>query len=153
MSTAARGRTRKEIAAEVWRLMAKFTMERVQRGEHFALLRDLGLTSGHLKALAIIRPEEPRPMGVMAELMRCDASQMTALVDRLEERGLVQRKTQPSDRRVKSIALTPRGAEVRRQVLDKLFEPPRELVALDLASLQSLREQLEKLPAETQSLF
>ncbi|MEP7060167.1 MAG: MarR family transcriptional regulator [Actinomycetota bacterium] len=148
-----RGRSKKEIAGEVWRLMSKFTMERIQDGEHLTVLRELGLTPGHLKALAIILPDEPRPMGVMAELMRCDASQMTSLVDRLEDRGLVERKTHPSDRRVKAIALTPRGVEVRQLVLDKLFEPPKELIALDLAGLESLREQLEKLPAPVEGLF
>src|SRR5437773_9802158 len=106
-------RSKRVLAGDVWRLMARFTMERVQSGQPFALLRELGLTPGHLKTLAIIRPDEPRPMGAIAEIMRCDASQVTWLVDRLEERGLVERQTLPSDRRVKSIALTPRGVEVR----------------------------------------
>ncbi|MBA3689978.1 MAG: MarR family transcriptional regulator [Actinobacteria bacterium] len=126
--------------------MARFTMERVQTGGHFAILHELGLTPGHLKALAVIHPDEPRPMGVMADIMRCDASQMTWLIDRLEERDLVERRTMPSDRRVKSIALTPRGVEVRRLVLDKLFEPPEELLGLDATTLEALREHLQKLP-------
>ena len=70
-------RSKRDLAGDVWRLMARFTMERVQSGEHLAMLRELGLTPGHLKALAIIHPDEPRPMGVMADIMRCDASQMT----------------------------------------------------------------------------
>jgi DNA-binding MarR family transcriptional regulator len=146
-------RSKRGLARDVWRLMARFTMERVQSGEHFALLRELGLTPGHLKALALIHPDEPRPMGVMAEVMRCDASQMTWLVDRLEERELVERRTMPGDRRVRTIALTPRGAEVRRLVLDKLFEPPEELLALDAATLEDLLEHLEKLPASGESFF
>ncbi|MEA2557730.1 MAG: hypothetical protein QOG88_1268 [Actinomycetota bacterium] len=148
-----KGRSKKEVAADVWRLMARFTMQRVQGGEHFAVLRELGLTPGHLKALAVILPEEPRPMGVMAEIMHCDASQMTWLVDRLEERGLVERQTSASDRRVKSIALTARGVEVRQLVLDKLFDPPKELLALDAFTLGALREHLEKLPSSGGSFF
>jgi DNA-binding MarR family transcriptional regulator len=140
-------RSKREMAGDVWRLMAGFTMERVQSGEHFALLRELGLTPGHLKVLAIIRPDEPRPMGVMADVMRCDASQLTWLVDRLEERGLVERRAMPNDRRVRTIALTPRGVEVRRQLLARLFEPPSELLALDAATLEALRAHLTKLPA------
>ena len=35
---------------------------------------------------------------------------------------------------------------MRRLILDKLFEPPEELLALDTASLEALREQLRKLP-------
>jgi DNA-binding MarR family transcriptional regulator len=139
-------RPKRELAGDVWRLMARFTMERVQSGEHFAILRELHLTPGHLKALAVIHPDEPRPMGVMADIMGCDASQMTWLVDRLEERELVERRTMPGDRRVRTIALTPRGVEVRRLILDKLFEPPEALLALDAATLEELREHLEKLP-------
>jgi DNA-binding MarR family transcriptional regulator len=146
-------RSKRDLAGDVWRLMARFTMERVQSGEHFALLRELGLTPGHLKALALIHPDEPRPMGVMADVMRCDASQMTWLVDRLEERELVERRTMPGDRRVRTIALTPRGVEVRRLILDKLFEPPEELLALDVATLEDLLEHLEKLPASGESFF
>jgi DNA-binding MarR family transcriptional regulator len=78
---------------------------------------------------------------------------VTWLVDRLEERGLVERQTLPSDRRVKSIALTPRGVEVRTLILDKLFEPPEELVGLDVATLEALREQLQKLPASGRGFF
>jgi DNA-binding MarR family transcriptional regulator len=146
-------RTKRELAGDVWGLMARFTMERMRRSEHITMLRELGLTPGHLKVLAVIHPDEPRPMGVMAEVMRCDASQMTWLIDRLEERELVERRTTPTDRRVKSIALTPRGVEVRRLILDKLFEPPDELLALDAAALEDLRGHLEKLPASGESFF
>ncbi len=73
--------------------MARFTMEKFQRGEHLALLREHGLTPGHMKTLSILDPEQPRPMGVMADMMHCDASQVTWLVDRLEERGFVERRS------------------------------------------------------------
>ena len=35
--------------------------------------------------------DEPRPMGELAPQMHCDSSNMTGIVDRLEERGLVER--------------------------------------------------------------
>jgi hypothetical protein len=54
---------------------------------------------------------------------------------------------------VKSIALTPRGVEVRRLILDKLFEPPEELIGLDAPALESLREHLQKLPASGRGFF
>ena len=41
----------RELATEVWRLIADFTFTRFQRGEHMAVLRAMGLTPGHLKAL------------------------------------------------------------------------------------------------------
>jgi DNA-binding MarR family transcriptional regulator len=146
-------RSKQQLAGDVWRIIAKFTMERIQGGDHVALLRELGLTPGHLKALLVLTPDEARPMGAMAERMRCDASQVTWLVDRLEERDLVERRTTNSDRRVRTIALTPRGVEVRSLVLDRLYEPPPELVALDAATLETLRRELRKLPQPGEPTF
>ena len=146
-------RSKREVAGEVWRLMARYTMDRFQRGGHLEILREQGLTPGHLKTLSVLDPAEPRPMGAMAELLRCDASQVTWLVDRLEERGFVERRTLPTDRRVKTIALTPAGAAYRRRLLFEMFVPPEELVALDATTLQTLLEQLEKLPAPSGDLW
>jgi DNA-binding MarR family transcriptional regulator len=142
-------RSKRDLAGEVWQLMARFTIEKFQRGGHLETLREQGLTPGHLKTLSVLDPAEPRPMGAMAELLRCDASQVTWLVDRLEERGFVERRTLPTDRRVKTIALTTAGVEYRRRLLSEMFVPPEELLALDATTLQTLLDQLEKLPAPT----
>jgi DNA-binding MarR family transcriptional regulator len=140
-------RSKRDLAGDVWLLMARFTMDKLQRGEHLTLLREEGLTPGHMKALSVLDAEEPKPMGVIADLMHCDASQMTWLVDRLEERGLVERRALPADRRVKTIALTPKGVEFRQRMIFEMFTPPEELIGLDGATLEALRTELEKLPA------
>lgn len=147
------GRSKRTVAWEVWRLMACFTMEKFQRGAHLTMLREHGLTPGHMKALSILDAEDPKPMGVMAEMMNCDASQVTWLVDRLEERGFVERRPSTSDRRVKTIALTATGSEFRAALLEQLFEPPAELLEVDTATLVALREQLDKLPAPAQGFW
>ena len=139
-------RTKRTVAWEVWRLMARFTMEKFQRGEHLTLLREQGLTPGHMKTLTILDPDQPRPMGVMADMMNCDASQVTWLVDRLEEQGMVERRAQPTDRRVKAIALTPKGQAFRDRLMEHMFEPPPELMQLDANTLEALRDELAKLP-------
>jgi DNA-binding MarR family transcriptional regulator len=51
-------------------------------------------------------------MGSVAELLSCDASTLTGIADRLEERGLIQRQVDPADRRVKLLALTPTGRDL-----------------------------------------
>jgi DNA-binding MarR family transcriptional regulator len=142
------GRTSKrELATEVWRLLADFTFTRFQRGEHIAVLRSLGLTPGHLRALGVCDPDEPRPMGAMAEALSCDASMATWLVDRLEDHGLVERRSLPHDRRVKTVVLTPKGIQIRARLAEALYEPPKELLKLDAAALESLKRELSKLPA------
>ncbi len=51
----------------------------------------------------------PLPMGSVAEVLSCDASTLTGIADRLEERDLIQRQVDPADRRVKLLALTDAG--------------------------------------------
>lgn len=56
--------------------------------------------------------EGPLPMGSVAEVLSCDASTLTGIADRLEERRLIQRQVDPADRRVKLLALTDAGREL-----------------------------------------
>lgn len=143
------GRTtspKQRLAADVWRLMRDFTIGTTQRGHHFALLKELGLTPGHLKMLAVLQPGTAVPMGALAEACACDASMATWLVDRLEDRGLVERRAVPEDRRVKAVALTPEGLHTRTRILGSLDEPPADLLAMHVESLESLRRELAKLP-------
>jgi DNA-binding MarR family transcriptional regulator len=51
----------------------------------------LGLTEP--QALLIRRLRRPMSMGTAAEALHCDASNLTGIVDRLEKRGLVERRT------------------------------------------------------------
>jgi DNA-binding MarR family transcriptional regulator len=53
-------------------------------------------------------------LGELADRLHCVRSNVTALVDRLEADGLVQRTADPRDRRAMRAALTPLGAERHR---------------------------------------
>ena len=140
------GRRKQELAADVWRLMAGYTTAHFQDRARQAPLRELGLTPGHLKALAALDPDEPRPMRALADALACDASMVTMMADRLEERGLVERRMLPTDRRVKTLILTPLGIETRRRLAEAMSEPPENLMDLDAASLSALRRALVRLP-------
>jgi DNA-binding MarR family transcriptional regulator len=76
----------------------------------------------------------------------CDASMATSLVDRLEEKGLVERRT-PLNRRVKTIVLTPLGIKTKERLSAAFYEPPDALMALDTIALQALLNELRKLSA------
>ena len=58
----------------------------------------------------------------LAERLRCDPSNVTFLVDRLQERRLVSRARGAGDRRVKLLALTSAGLEVRDRLIATLAE-------------------------------
>jgi DNA-binding MarR family transcriptional regulator len=136
----------REIAADVWRLMGEFTFERFKNGPHQAILREYGLTPGHMKALLLLDPDQPKPMRAISDAMHTDASMATWLVDRLEERGLVERRGSADDRRVKRVVLTREGIRVRERLRDGLYDPPAELLALDAARLEAIRGALSALP-------
>jgi DNA-binding MarR family transcriptional regulator len=108
--------------------------------EAASILQQSGLTPGHLKVLMLLSSGEAMPMGSLAQGLSCDASTMTWLIDRLEERGLVERKGLPSDRRVKTVVLTAMGLKTTGIVKKRLYKPPAELLALDEETLTILRD-------------
>jgi DNA-binding MarR family transcriptional regulator len=113
-----------------------------------AVLQKMGLTPGHLRVLMLLSSGEPWPMGALAQSMTCDASTMTWLVDRLEERSLVERRPSATDRRVKTIVLTSKGRQTVAKLQRNLYEPPKALAALDPESLASLHEVFSALVTE-----
>lgn len=68
-----------------------------------------------VQALAVRELDAPIPMRDLADRLCCDASNVTGIVDRLEERGLVERRTASDDRRVKHLVLTDAGRELSRE--------------------------------------
>jgi DNA-binding MarR family transcriptional regulator len=97
--------------------------------EHFVAALDafdLPTSQGHL----LMCLHGPEPMSNLARTMGFDASHITQIVDRLQERQLVERRPDESDRRVKRIAITERGIAVRDEVRNRLSEnlPPLSLL-------------------------
>lgn len=138
--------TKQELAAEVWRSMFGFLIAtRSQRDKVLARLGLDGLTPNDSKALFSLQPGEGKPMGALAGEWLCDASNATWMVDRLEERGLAERRPSPHDRRVKLVVLTPLGVKTRKKLIDGMFEPPPQLLRLDREDLLALRGALGKL--------
>lgn len=84
-------------------------------------------------------------MRALAEDWKCDASNVTWLVDRLEERLLVERRTLTADRRVKTVVLTPAGEQLKAQILERIYEPPASFLAMPPADVEALLRVLEKL--------
>ena len=109
-----------------------------------ARLSELGLTFPLAHALRVLDPDRPRPMRELAEELFCDASNVTALADRLEGKGLAERQPDPGDRRVKALALTPDGNRLRGRVFEIMSEPPPPIAALPAADQRGLRDILRR---------
>ena len=106
--------------------------------------RTVGGPPSVVKALMHLSPDEPRPMRDLADHWGCDASYVTSLADSLEQAGLAERQPHPTDRRVKTLVLTDRGADARNQVLALLWEPPPAFAALTDEEQATLRDLLSK---------
>jgi MarR family transcriptional regulator, organic hydroperoxide resistance regulator len=140
----ARTSAKQDLAAEAWRPLARFFFDTVRHRQK--VLSSEGLTPNDIRALMGLDPSQGRTMSELADAWTCDASNATFIVDRLEERGLAERRTVATDRRVKLVVLTARGAELRGRVLERFFEPPPELLELSRADLEALREAAGRLP-------
>jgi DNA-binding MarR family transcriptional regulator len=121
---------------ETWtRLMGLFLS---RRNVLFAAMAELQLTPPHGHALVTLLHNGPTRMRDMASNMACDASYITAVADRLEELGFATRRPADDDRRVKELALTPKGQKVAAR-LDAVFtDPPDSLQALSAADRAAL---------------
>jgi DNA-binding MarR family transcriptional regulator len=129
-------------ASEAWTLLAELVAG--QRGRTMGVCSEVDLAPGQLMALKSLDPDTPVPMRELATALACDNSNVTGIIDRLEERGLVERRPTPHDRRVKMLVVTPKGREVRTRIKARMEEPPEPLLRLDAGEQRALRDLLRK---------
>jgi DNA-binding MarR family transcriptional regulator len=123
---------------EAWGLLAAL----VYPPRFLDAARELGLTPATLGALAHLG--EPRTMGEIAELLRCDPSNVTGIADALESRKLARRRPSAADRRVKVVELTAAGERMRGKVMAQLSVPPEWIKALSKSDQRALRDLLRR---------
>jgi len=129
-------------ARALWKLL---------RDDAFASLRDdftarvaecgLSMSQGKL----IRELGTPQSQRELARRLHYDPSNITALADSLEARGLIERRADASDRRFRLLALTPAGERARVSLEELLSQPPHFLDRLTPAEQTQLRQLLAKL--------
>jgi MarR family transcriptional regulator, organic hydroperoxide resistance regulator len=134
-------------AVEAWKLMTQLVFSAKPR--IFQAAQEFDLHPGQLRALQLLDPSSEVPMSALAGQMFCDASNVTGIVDRLEARGLIERRPAEHDRRVKMLAVTAEGERVRARLVERLSTPPPQLAALSPADQRALRDALRTAVAET----
>ena len=142
MYTPGMAHTNRDLSAAWESLMPLFL---AKRDQYFAEVGLLGITPPHGHALTALA--HPRRMRELAELMSCDASYVTSIVDRLEGLGLVQRRPSTEDRRVTEVALTTSGEAAVVRLQAAMSRPPDVLLSLSEADQRTLIRILGKLPA------
>ncbi len=137
---------------DAWRSILELVGWGGNRPPHFpAVARELEMTPKQFWSLIQLEPGEEKPMRALGESISCDASYTTDLVDRLEARGLLERRSSSSDRRVKLIALTAAGERCRERALELLYAPPAEFDRLGDEELATLARLLAEVTAATES--
>jgi MarR family transcriptional regulator, organic hydroperoxide resistance regulator len=142
MAAKARKPAKMSTAQEAWGLFFQLALR--NRGRLVDALTRLGLTFPQAHLLRLLSADHPRPMSDVAVRLVCDASNVTGLADRLEARGLIERRGAEHDRRVKVLALTEAGERVREQVIHAMQEPPAVIAALSPADQRALRDILRR---------
>lgn len=130
-------------AREAWALLHRIFHS--QRPTFMAVYREYDLVPPHWIALQAL--ENPMPMGELAKVLVCDNSNVTWIIDRLEERGLVERRPAERDRRVKLLVLTPEGRRVREEIQARLSEPPEAIKGLSREDQRTLHALLKRVTA------
>ena len=128
--------------AEAWALLFELFMAHKTRFP--AIASEFDLTPQQAFVLHRLEPGTPVTMHALAQTLACDASNVTGLVDRLEARGLVERRGDEHDRRVKILAVTDEGVAVRDSLRARVFSPPPPIAALSRADQLALREILRR---------
>ena len=128
-------------ASEAWALVLSFF--KTAKAEFLAAQN---LTMAQAQLLLHLEPERPMPMSELAVALGCDASNVTGLVDRLEDRKLIERQS-AADRRVKMVAFTPLGGKERDKLLERWLQAPSPIARLPRKDQKELLRILRKAAA------
>jgi len=108
---------------------------------------EAGLTPAQYLVLGNLPDKGGKPLGELADVLRCSPSTVTGIVDTMEKKELVAREPNPEDRRSHLLVLTPRGRTLRRSTpgLDEFYEGCT--MGMTRQDFERLRDMLLRLDA------
>ena len=134
---------------DLWVLLIEFALS--QRVWWTEVCGSFDLTPTQGLVMKLLDPQSPMAMNALADAMVCDASNVTGMVDKLEARGLIARQAAESDRRVKMLAVTERGRELRRRLFAEAAKPPASIAKLPREVREKLSGVLRGLLAQRET--
>lgn len=130
------------LTLEVVDLIGTVVVRYHEEYEHAAA--ENSLTGAQARLLGLLAAES-LPMRRIAQRLKCEPSNVTGIVDRLESRGLVERRPDPADRRVKLVAPTSEGTRTAERLsasLNFAREPLGELTLTERTILKDLLRRM-----------
>lgn len=94
------------------------------------VITPFGLTNRQYGLLLLLQAQGPQAQIMLSQRVGLDRTSIMRTVDLLEERGLVRRDPDPTDRRKHSVALTDTGAELLANTLGAVQQAEREFAAV-----------------------
>ena len=108
-------------------------------------LKPLGLTPSYVYVLGVLRDKEYASPSEISHLLELERPTITTLLSRMERSGLVNRVSNPSNRREILVSLTDAGNEACDKAYPLLVEADKALNTLLNGEFAKLKEQVEKL--------
>jgi DNA-binding MarR family transcriptional regulator len=127
-----------DTARETWGLLSGL----VYPPPFLSIAREHDLRPAAFGALRVLG--EPRTMGQLAALLHCDNSNVTGIVDNLEDKNLAVRFPSEVDRRIKVVELSGRGKRLRKRLLEEMAKPPDWVRTLPEKDRTALRDILQR---------
>jgi DNA-binding MarR family transcriptional regulator len=116
---------------------------------HAEALASYGINGRELAVLLVLDTGEPASQQQAAQRLGIDRTTMVALLDTLEDKGIVVRRPSAEDRRKNVVELTPEGHETLRKATQASDEAERRFLApLDGTAARQLRNALHALVQE-----
>jgi len=110
----------------------------------FELAAQHGMSGMQIITLLLI--ESPRPMSNFKHIFNCDPSNVTGIIDGLQQKKLVTRYADPTDHRVKMVRLLYKGKRLRTALLHELTTSDEYLLAnLTIAEASSFITLVQKI--------
>ena len=106
----------------------------------------LGISMTHFHVLTLLRHHDAMPMGRLAEIIDASMSSTTGIIDRMEEKGLVERVRVPDDRRIVLVRSTAAGLAL----IDEAELVKSEIIVSAISRLDP--DQLDRLTAASTDL-
>jgi DNA-binding MarR family transcriptional regulator len=131
-------------ADSIWQMMVSLVWE--TRGEWRRKVGEAtGLPFSRVRILWRLF-DAPLTLKQLAEMTGSDAPATTVAINDLEERGLVERRPHPENRRAKLVSLTPAGKQLVERVYRTVRDDaPLEVQQLSKTDLAHLRRILERI--------
>jgi DNA-binding MarR family transcriptional regulator len=107
----------------------------------------------HINVISVLEADGPQPMRALAEALDVSQASATGIVDRMEQRGLVERRRDEEDRRIVRVELTDEGRRLvegvarerqdhMRAMLDDLSDDELQAFLVGSRAMRRARERM-----------